>query len=440
VPPLARASSQPAPRLREPPQTDHAAELSQEAEERFATMAPDDTKTLSELLESPNRYLRAGALVRLRERPAALSANACERVIALLNDFGRITGGACLKYQGGSAPMGQGLMYAAADCSRNHTQVVSELALEVLIKVDSALLGAALVPAFARDPHLAESLRTLVSARAKELARPLQDELVRAERRGRLGESDAAVRLLAHVELGSGEPEAIEVLKRVARQRHGLHAVRATSVVLALAYKDVRSKPPQWVEEAYAALRAELTRDPKLSCVLDAGCVPVQNVLIEIRAMRESAAPLLPELVRILDSDDEWFRHGSLLVLAGMGERALPALPQVLKLLTRKRLAPDDSDGDVSDLLEVIAAARPVAARVRRPILSTLRTYPAHLREVARTFARLAVRLSPSERRFFRQAYIEECADAGSVANFSFTRDEQCAKVAADLKKIGIRP
>ena len=436
TPSLASAGGQPALRSFGPPQSGNAVELSREADELFATMARDDTKALSELLESPNRYLRAGALVRLRARASRLSAESLERLVALLNDFGRITDGECLKYQG-VEPRGQGLMYFAADCSHNHTHVVSERAREVLLEVDAPLLGKALVPAFARDPNLADLLFTLVGARAKELARPLQDELVRAERRGRVGESDAAVRLLAHVELGSGEPGALEVLLQLTRQRPKLHAVRAKCVVLALAYEDVRSKPPQWVEEAYADLRAELTRAPTPACALDAECVSVQDVLIEIRAMRESAAPLLPEVVRLLDSDDEWL---SLLVLAQLGEKARPAVPQVLRLLTRKPVAPDDSGADVPPLLEVIAAARPPAARVQRPILATLRTYPTHLREVARTFAELGVRLNPSDRRFVHQAYVEQCADAGSIANFSFTHEDQCGELAADLKKIGIRP
>lgn len=391
-----------------PPRED-AAELAARADAQLAELGPNDTAALLALLESPNRYLRGGALDRLRDRAPALSRDSetLERVVELLND---------------PAPL-----------ASDHARSVGERAREVLLRVQPEPLAAASVRAFARTPYLAEPLDGLVRDRAAELARPLQQALVRADRAGRLGEVDAALRLLAQLDLGAGDPEAIHVLHRLAKDRRPLHALRAKVRLLTLTHDPSSKKLPRWAEDTYAELGTLLARDPKRPCTLDSGCIPTENALVELQPLREAASPLVPELVRLLDTDDEWLRGSSLGVLEKLGERARPAVPKIVALLTRPRA--QDGHGNLGILLKVLAAARLRSASVKRALVTTTRQHPASFDGTAAVLAQLGYRLSASERALFRGAYQEHCAGS---ATSSAGSDERCGHAQADLKKLGV--
>jgi hypothetical protein len=153
--------------------------------------------------------------------------------------------------------------------------------------------------------------------------------------------------------------------------------------------------------------------------------------------MREAAAPLVPELVAILDNPDPWARIGSLLVLKEIGKKAEPALPKLVHLLKRKRELHDEED--VGTLVLVLGALRSKSGAARQALVSTAKRYPSYFEEVAQALAVIGAALPPAERRTLRSVYEEQCADAGSVANFSYSRDERCAKAARDLKQLGLR-
>jgi hypothetical protein len=412
--------------------------LSRDADEELNEVRADDAGALAALLDSPNSSVRAGALRRLKGKARALSEGAVTRTVELLNDNARVTAPHCLGYEANrGVPMGQGMMLSAAECAHSHTTTVSELAKAVLAHAEPKLLGPACVRVLAKDPHVADPLRELVRARGVELSRPLQRALVVAQHKRQIGEADAAVQLLAQVAVGSAEPDAVENLKRLAARPRADYALRATTVLLTLVYEKPPAKPSKWAEQAYDRLRAELRRDPEAPCSLQSGCVPVANVLLELRAMREAAAPLVPELVAILDNPDPWARIGSLLVLKEIGKKAEPALPKLVHLLKRKRELHDEED--VGTLVLVLGALRSKSGAARQALVSTAKRYPSYFEEVAQALAAIGAALPPAERRTLRSVYEEQCADAGSVANFSYSRDERCAKAARDLKQLGLR-
>lgn len=419
-----------------PATEENAAELSARAEARLAELAPNDKAALIALLDDPNRYLRAGALDRLRDRPAALSGDALERTVELLNDPAPLTSRACPQAES-SAP-GRGSTYLAADCSGNPPRRVADHAHDALLRVKPGALAAACVRVFARTPYLAEPLEALVTARRAELARPLQQALVRAERAGRLGEVDAALQLLAHLELGAGEPAAVQVLQRLAKQHRPLHALRAKVRLLALTHDAAIRRLPAWAESTYDELRALLQRDPKRPCALDQGCIPIANALVELRPLREAAAPLVPELTRLLDSDDAWLRDSSLRLLEKLGEKARPAVPKVVALLGRSRPETEEPK-DIDVLLDVLAAARQPSSNVRRAVVATVRRHPTFLGSAVAALVRLGLRPTGSERAPFQSAFAQTCTGANSVASDGAPRDDRCDKLAADLKKLGVR-
>ncbi len=121
-------------------------------------------------------------------------------------------------------------------------------------------------------------------------------------------------------------------------------------------------------------MRAKLALDPELVCPRGANCVSVYAVLSEVRALREAAAPLLPELVSFLESKSTSLHIPTLLVLKGMREKARPAVPKLVTLLGRDpNSGSDDVDSETFFVLEAIAAARPSPASVKRTLLGTVR-------------------------------------------------------------------
>jgi len=131
-PPTSDSASPPAAN----PSRPSAKELSDQAEETLATIPPNDVPRLLRALESPNRYLRAGALTRLAEHAPALSREALRAVVALSNDYDRVTSGVCLQFESSRVFRGQGMMLVAAECAHGHTETVSARANAVLLRAE----------------------------------------------------------------------------------------------------------------------------------------------------------------------------------------------------------------------------------------------------------------------------------------------------------------
>lgn len=66
--------------------------------------------------------------------------------------------------------------------------------------------------------------------------------------------------------------------------------------------------------------------------------------------------------------------------------------------------------------------------------------HPSSTRCPAAVLVTLKASLRGSDRCVLRRAYDEACADAGSIANFSFGRDERCFDASEDLKKLKALP
>jgi hypothetical protein len=154
--------------------------------------------------------------------------------------------------------------------------------------------------------------------------------------------------------------------------------------------------------------------------------------------MRAAAAPLLPELVSLVEGDNALLRDSALSVLANMGTAARPALPKIRSLLTRKGPSEDRYGDDLDRPLDVIAAARPSAGSVMPAIIAAVRRYPDLFDKAAAVLVTLEAKLPVSARAVLRRGFDEVCADAGSIAYFSFSRDERCFVAAENLKKLGV--
>jgi len=434
---MATASS-PAPAPSSPP---NAAELSQAAEVRLAKISPKNVGPLMALLDNPNPYLRAGALSRLAKHGPKLSRRYLEAVVESLNDHARVTSGSCLGY--GSirrAVMGQGQMLLAAECNRYHTNTVGERAVAVLESADATLLAPELVEALSKQPGLGQYCVALVDSRPRQFSLPLQRELVESVRAAELAERDAALLLLQRVELGTVDLASIDTLTQLSHSRDEVLALRAGAVLLILLHDSGATvEPNHGAEATRQALRRALGRDPREVCRLSQGCASASFALGLLQNMREAAAPLLPEVVSLLDSDEEFVRIRALMVLGAMREKARPAVPKLIALLNRRRGAPIEESGDVTATLESLAAIRSTSTKARRAIVRAAEAESYHLEAAAAALAAMRLPVPPRERSVLRRAYENDCRDAGAIANFSFSRDDRCGRAAESLKTVDVR-
>jgi hypothetical protein len=334
--------------------------------------------------------------------------------------------------------MGQGMMFVAAECAYNHRVSIPALAASVIERAEPNALSRASVLALSKNRNLLGRLEPVVLSRAAELTAPLEGALVAAESRGRDAEIDAALALLARGTLGAGRPQTFAALDRIANGPHAARALNALCVSLSLGYPGVSGTLSDAANEAYAKVRSLLLSP----CEEGPSCVPRWEVLSALRQMRAAAAPLLPDLVSLLDEADEdaEARIPMLMVLAKMGETARPAIPKVRSLLLRKPAAGDVEDSSQAYLLDVVGAARPAPESVTPAIMTAVRRHPRLYDEAAAVLVTLKARLKPGQRAVFRRNFVDACADAGSIANFSFSRDERCFLASQNLKKLKVLP
>lgn len=414
-----------------------ATELYRQADDTLASVSPGDVQATVSYLDHPNPYVRAGALTRLSPHAPLLSTAAVRRVVQRLVDPAPLIAKQCLSYASSRrAVVGQGMMFIAAECAHNHHVTMSGLAAAVLAKAEASALASASVVALAAHRNLISELERLVRSRETELTPALQSVLVAAERSNRTAEVDAALALLANGTVGGGTPETIGALARIEERSDNARKLNALCVSLTLSYPSANKSLSPRASSGYAQLGDAL----RGTCPQGSPCPTPPDVLVAARRMRAAAAPLLPALVSVLDSEDESLRNSALFALTSMGEAARPAIPKIRSLLTQNA-SPDDVDGyDMTYLLDVIGAARPAPQSVTSAIMSAVRRYPGLFDEAAAVLVTLKANLRVSDRRILRRAYDEACADAGSIANFSFARDERCFVASENLMQLKVLP
>lgn len=417
------------------PQPESAAELSRRADVELASVRPDDVQELVSLLDAPNPYLRAGALRLLEPHAARLTTAALRGVVARLVDPDPIVAKECLAYQGSRrANVGQGMMLVAAECAHNHRVAISTLAAAVLADADASALSSASVAALASNRNLLSELDLLVNSRQKQLTAPLQRALVEAEKSEKTTELDAALSLLSFGTIGGGEPRTLDALARISERPERTRALSALCVWLALSYPGAGEPLSEHAIQGYARLAGSI----RVPCLPDSHCAEQYEVLAHARRLRAAAAPLLPQLVTALGSQDEFLRSSVLMVLSNMGQSARPAVPKIVAMLGGKA-PPDDVAGHgLVPLLEVLGAASPAPASVTPAIVTAVRRHASLVEEAAAVLVTLHATLNASQRSVLRRAFDEACSDAGSIANFSFSRDERCYLTGENLKKLRV--